>query len=607
MLLVPWALTAAACGDARPPADARTEPARPAVADPVDTTAPGGTTDAAEGEWVRSARDYEGTRFSPLRQITTANAESLQVAWTFSTGVNRGQEAAPIVAGTTMYVVTPFPNLIYALDLTNPGTVKWQYDPKPDPSALGVACCDWVNRGAAFADGRVFYNTLDNHTVALDAGTGRELWKVRLGDYNVGESMTMAPLVVKGKVLVGVSGGEFGVRGWLTALDAESGSVAWRAYSTGPDADVLIGDRFTPHYDSERGEDLGVTTWPPSAWQTGGGTVWGFVSYDPELDLIYYGTGNPGPWNPTVRPGDNKWTAGIFARDPDDGQAVWFYQTSPHDQFDHDGINESVLVDLPLGGTMRKVLLHPGRTGYMYTIDRTTGEVLSAPPFGLVTASQGVDLATGRLLPNPDKAPRMGRVVRMICPAASGMKDWQPSAWSPRTRLLYVPHQNLCMDYEGTEANYIAGTPYIGTEHKFYAGPGGLMGRFTAWDPVAGRAVWQIEERFPVWSGALVTAGDVVFYGTMDGFFKALDARTGRELWRFKAGSGIIGQPVSYTGPDGRQYVAVLSGIGGWPGAIVAAGLDTRDSTAGGGWGAAMRELPGATTPGGTLYVFALP
>ena len=201
----------------------------------------------------------------------------------------------------------------------------------------------------------------------------------------------------------------------------------------------------------------------------------------------------------------------------------------------------------------------------------------------------------------------MGRVVRMICPAASGMKDWQPSAWSPRTRLLYVPHQNLCMDYEGIEANYIAGTPYIGTEHKFYAGPGGLMGRFTAWDPVAGRAAWQVEERFPVWSGALVTAGDVVFYGTMDGFFKALDARTGRELWRFKAGSGIIGQPVSYTGPDGRQYVAVLSGIGGWPGAIVAAGLDTRDSTAGGGWGAAMRELPGATTPGGTLYVFALP
>lgn len=605
VLVVPWVVASAASCSERTP-DAARAPAS-AVSVRVDTAAVGGTTDAGEGEWVRSARDFEGTRFSPLHQINAANAESLQVAWTFSMGVNRGQEAAPIVVGSTMYVVAPFPNVIYALDLENPGTVKWQYEPHPDPSALGVACCDWVNRGAAYADGRVFYNTLDNHTVALDAETGRELWKVRLGDFNVGESMTMAPLVVKGKVLVGVSGGEFGVRGWLTALDAATGDIAWRAYSTGPDADVLIGDRFRPFYDSERGANLGVETWPPGAWQTGGGTVWGFVSYDPELDLIYYGTGNPGPWNPTVRPGDNKWTAGIFARDPDDGEAVWFYQTSPHDLYDHDGINESVLVDLPIGGATRKVLLHPGRTGYLYVIDRATGEVLSAPPFGFVTASQGVDLATGKLLPNPDKAPRMGRVVRMICPSSPGMKDWQPSAWSPRTRLLYVPHQNLCMDYEGIEANYIAGTPYVGTNHKYYPGPGGLMGRFTAWDPVAGRAAWQVEERFPVWSGALVTAGDVVFYGTMEGTFKALDARSGAELWRFGTGSGIVGQPVTYTGPDGRQYVAVLSGIGGWPGTIVAAGLDTRDSMAGGGWGAAMRELPGATTKGGMLYVFALP
>ncbi|MDQ2670515.1 MAG: PQQ-dependent dehydrogenase, methanol/ethanol family [Gemmatimonadota bacterium] len=573
----------------------------------MDTTAQGGTTGAAEGEWVRAARDYENTRFSPLDQITTANAASLEVAWSFSTGVNRGQEAAPVVVGTTMYVVTPFPNIVYALDLTNPGSVKWQYEPHPDPSALGVACCDWVNRGVAYADGRIFFNTLDNHTVALDAETGRELWKVRVGNFNIGESMTMAPLVVKGKVLVGVSGGEFGVRGWITALDAGTGRQVWRAYSTGPDAEVLIGDRFAPYYESERGTDLGVKTWPPDAWRTGGGTVWGFISYAPELDLIYYGTGNPGPWNPEVRPGDNKWTAGIFARDPDDGQAVWFYQTSPHDLYDHDGINESVLVNLPIGGSERPVLLHPGRTGYMYVIDRTNGRVLSATPFGHITASQGVDTATGKLLPNPDKAPRMGRVVRMICPAAPGMKDWQPSAWSPRTRLLYVPHQNLCMDFEAIEANYIAGTPYVGANHKFYAGPGGMMGRFTAWDPIAARPAWQIEERFPVWSGALVTAGDVVFYGTMDGWFKALDARSGEELWRFKTGSGVIGQPVSYRGPDGKQYIAVLSGIGGWPGTIVNAGLDTRDSMAGGGWGAAMRELPGATTKGGTLYVFALP
>ena len=606
---LPAALVLACGGDDAERAAESVAGAVPAASRPVavDTTAPGGTTDAAPGDWVRSARDYESTRFSPLAQITAANVGRLQVAWTFSTGVNRGQEAAPIVVDNTMYVVTPFPNILYALDLGRGGALKWKYEPKPNSSALGVACCDWVNRGAAYADGRIFYNTLDGHTVAVDARTGREIWKTRLGDFTKGESMTMAPLVVKGKVLVGVSGGEFGVRGWLTALDAASGDVAWKAYHTGPDADVLIGPRFKPFYPSDRGKDLGVATWPPDAWKTGGGTAWGFLSYDPELDLVYYGTGNPGPWNPEVRPGDNKWTSGIFARDPDDGQAVWFYQTSPHDLYDHDGINESILVDLPVNGRTRKVLLHPGRTGYMYVIDRATGQVLSAPEFGYITAAKGVDLKTGRIIPVKEKEPRTGKVVRMICPAAPGAKDWQPVAWSPRTRLLYVPHQNLCMDHEGLEANYIAGTPYVGANVKYYAGPGGHRGEFTAWDPAAGRAVWKIRERFPVWSGALVTAGDVVFYGTMDGLFKAIDARTGRELWRFRTGSGIIGQPVTFAGPDGKQYVAVLSGVGGWSGAIVAGDLDPRDSMAALGWGAAMADLKDATTKGGTLYVFALP
>jgi PQQ-dependent dehydrogenase (methanol/ethanol family) len=570
-----------------------------------DSTA---SANADDGQWTMASRDYANTRYSGLDQITTANVRELHVAWTFSTGVLRGQEAAPLVVGSTMYVVTPFPNILYALDLSQPGApVKWKYEPKPVSAAQGVACCDVVNRGAAYAAGRIFYNTLDAQTVAVDAATGKEAWRTRIGNINQGESITMAPLVVKGKVLVGISGGEFGIRGRLTALGAGSGKIAWRAYTTGPDSDVLIGERFKPFYPQDRGKNLGVRTWPGSAWKTGGGSVWGFLSYDPELDLIYYGTANPGPWNPEVRPGDNKWTAGVFARDPDDGQAVWFYQWTPHDLYDWDGINENVLVDLPWHGQARKLLLRPERNGYVYVMDRATGQVLSATPYGFITGSKGVDLKSGRLIPNPDKQPGTGKVVREICPAAPGMKDWQPSAWSPKLRVLFIPHQNLCMDYEGLQPNYIAGTPYVGVNAKFYAGPGGYRGEFLAWDPLAAKPLWSIKESFPVWSGALVTAGDVAFYGTMDGWFKAVNARTGEQLWRFKTGSGIIGQPISYRAPDGKQYVAVLSGVGGWSGAIVAGGLDARDSSAALGFVNAVRDLPDVTTKGGTLYVFALP
>ncbi|HEY7614749.1 MAG TPA: methanol/ethanol family PQQ-dependent dehydrogenase [Gemmatimonadales bacterium] len=604
-------LTLLGCSDAqpeRPSADNGAAPhsqslgARTVRGDTVRTTE-----GAAGGEWPMAAGDYANTRFSGLDQITADNVGRLQASWTFSTGVLRGQEAAPIVVGRTMYVVTPFPNILHALDLTNPGSTRWSYEPKPASAAQGVACCDVVNRGAAYADGRVFFNTLDNHTVAVDAETGKEIWRTRLGDINQGQTMTMAPLVVKGKVLVGNSGGELGVRGWITALDAASGKVAWRAFSTGPDTETLLGDRFRPFYTADREPDLGVKSWPGDGWKIGGGSVWGFVSYDPDLDLIYYGTANPGPWNPDVRPGDNKWTSSVFARDPDDGQAVWAYQWNPHDLYDHDGINENVLLDLDWRGGSRKVLVHADRNGYVYVVDRTSGEVLSAQPFHFITAYRGVDLRTGRIRTVAEKAPKTGSVVRMICPSAPGAKDWQPMAWSPRTRLLYIPHQNLCMDFEATDANYIAGTPYVGATVKYYPGPGGHRGEFSAWDPVAGKEVWTLKERFPVWSGALATAGDVVFYGTMDGYFKAVNARTGAQLWRFKVGSGIIGQPMTYRGPDGKQYVAVLAGVGGWSGAIVSAGLDPRDSTAGGGFVNAMKDLPQHTTKGGMLYVFGLP
>ncbi|MDQ1640588.1 MAG: lanthanide-dependent methanol dehydrogenase [Pyrinomonadaceae bacterium] len=561
-----------------------------------------------DGQWTMPAKDYASTRFSSLDQINSSNVASLKLAWSFSTSVLRGHEAAPIVANNTMYVVTPYPNIVYALDLTQPGgPVKWKYESKPASASQGVACCDVINRGVVYADGKIFFNTLDDYTIGLDAASGKELWKTHVGDINKGETMTMAPLVVKDKVLIGNSGGEFGVRGWLTALDATSGKIAWRAYHTGPDADVLIGQNFHPFYTQDKGKDLGISSWPADAWRIGGGTTWGWISYDPDQDLIFYGTGNPGPWNPEQRPGDNKWTCGIFARKPENGEAVWYYQFSPHDLHDYDGVNEQILLDLPVNGQTRKVLVRPERNGYVYVLDRTNGQVLSANPYAYITSSKGVDLNSGQFLYNETKNPQAGKVIREICPAAPGAKDWQPSAFSPRTGLLYIPHQNLCMDMEGLEANYIAGTPYVGANVKMYAGPGGNRGEFLAWDPVKGEKVWAIQEKFPVWSGAVATAGDLVFYGTMDGWFKAVDAHSGQLVWQFKCGSGIIGQPISYRGPDGKQYVAVLAGVGGWSGAIVAAGLDPRDPTGALGFVNAMTDLPDATTKGGMLYVFALP
>jgi lanthanide-dependent methanol dehydrogenase len=608
MRTIVLAAVAAACigcgGGAAPSKEASTTATPPPLASgPGVNPAP-----EADGDWVRPARDYASTRFSELDQITTESVKQLGVRGTFSTGVLRGHEAAPLVVNNTMYIVTPFPNILYALDLTKPGTpTKWKYEPKPLGASQGVACCDVVNRGAAYANGLIFYNTLDNRTVAVDAVTGLEKWVATLGDINTGQTITMAPLVVKDKVLVGNSGGEMGVRGWLTALDAATGRIAWRAYSTGPDTDVLIGPRFKPFYAQDRGGDLGIHTWPGEGWKQGGGTVWGWISYDPALNLIYYGTSNPGPWNAEQRPGDNKWTSGIFARDADTGEAVWFYQWSPHDLWDYDGVNEQILLDLPVNGATRKVLVRPERNGYMYVLDRATGEVLSADAFAHITSTKGVDLKSGRPIENEEKRPKPGQVIRDICPAAPGAKDWQPSAYSPRTGYVYIPGNNLCMDHEGVEANYIAGTPFVGANVKMYAGPGGYRGEFIAWDPVGRRKVWSIKESFPVWSGVVATAGDVVFYGTMEGWFKAVNARTGDVLWQFKTGSGIIGQPITYRGPDGKQYVAVLSGVGGWSGAVVSGDLDTRDGTAALGFANAVPDLRDATTKGGMLYIFGLP
>jgi lanthanide-dependent methanol dehydrogenase len=411
---------------------------------------------------------------------------------------------------------------------------------------------------------------------------------------------------VKGKVLVGNSGGEMGVRGWLTALDESTGKIAWRAYSTGPDKDVLIGSDFKPFYKSAQGKDLGVSTWPPGKWQIGGGPVWGWIEYDPALNLIYYGTGNPGPWNSNQRPGDNLWTTTIFARDADSGAAKWAYQITPHDLFDYDEINENILLDATIAGQARRVLVHIGRDGYMYVIGRATGEVLSADAYDTITSTHGIDLKTGRPINATELTPAVGKNITQVCPASPGAKDWQPAAYSPRTHLLYVPHQHLCMDFKTSEVGFIAGTPYVGATVDMYAGPGGYRGEFMAWDPLLRKKIWAIKEQFPVWSGALVTAGDVAFYGTLDRWFKAVDARDGKLLWQFHAGSGFVGQPVTYRGSDGNQYVAILAGVGGWPGAIANAEIDPRVRNGALGFNGATQDLPKFTSGGGELLIFSL-
>jgi PQQ-dependent dehydrogenase (methanol/ethanol family) len=559
-------------------------------------------------EWRLPNGDFANTRYSTLDKIDPTNASQLKVFATLSTGVPHGHEGAPLVIGGTMYVVTPFPNNLLAIDLTKPGgALKWTYQPHPDARAVGIACCDIVNRGASYGEGKIVYNVLDAHTVAVDATTGHEVWRTRVGNIDAGETVTMAPLIVKDKVIIGNSGGELGVRGWLLALDLATGKELWRAYNTGPDADVRIGANFRPFYKKDQGSDLGAKTWPEEQWKLGGSTVWGWISYDPEQNLVFYGTGNPGVWNPDLRPGDNKWSCSILARNPDDGMAKWAYQITAHDAWDYDEIMENVLVDMDFAGRVRKLLIHPGRTGFVFVLDRETGELLSAEKFQPVNWADSFDLKTGLAKENPDKRTKYGAVTKNICPSSTGGKEFVPSAFSPRTGLLYIPAHNTCMDYEGIEANYIAGTPYLGADVKMYPGPGGYQGELVAWDVARAKPVWGIrEEDFPVYSGVLATAGDVVFYGTMDGWFKAVNARDGTELWKFKTGSGIVGSPMTYLGPDGKQYVAVYSGVGGWMGAVAQPTVSADDSYAALGVVGAMRGIKRVTAPGDQVYVFGI-
>jgi PQQ-dependent dehydrogenase (methanol/ethanol family) len=569
---------------------------------------------SAGKEWPTPAGSLSGQRFSTLNQITPQNAGKLQVAWTFSTGVLRGHEGAPLVVGDVMYVHAPFPNTVFALDLNNDGKILWKYEPKQDPNVIPVMCCDTVNRGVAYGDGKIFLHQADTTLVALDAKTGNVVWSVKTDDPAKGATGTDAPLVVKDKVYVGVSGGEFGVRGWLAAYDVKDGKQVWRGYSIGPDSDTLIVPGKTTNLGKPVAAGSSTATWEGDQWKIGGGATWGWKSYDPQTNLIFYGSGNPSTWNPKQRPGDNKYSMTIWARDADTGAVKWVYQMTPHDQWDYDGVNEMVLVDQEIEGKPRHLLVHFDRNGFGYTLDRDNGALLVAAKYDpAVNWASRVDLdPKSENYGRPEvlsqySTEHNGEDVNStnICPAALGSKDEQPSAFSPQTGLFYVPTNHVCMDYEPFRVSYTAGQPYVGATLSMYPPKGDTnMGNFIAWDARTGKIVWSDPEQFSVWSGAVATAGGVVFYGTLEGYLKAVDATTGKELYRFKTPSGIIGNVMTYE-HAGRQYVAVLSGVGGWAGIGLAAGLN--DPHAGLGAVGGYAALNQYTSLGGSLTVFALP
>ena len=464
-----------------------------------------------------------------------------------------------------------------------------------------------VTRGLAYDNGKIFLNTLDDYSVAIDANTGKELWHTKLGDINQGETVTMAPIVVKGKVLIGNSGGEMGVRGWLTAVDENTGKIAWRAYWTGPDFDVLIGDDFNPHYNWLKGKDLGVKSWPPDKWQIGGAGVWGWISYDPDLNLIYYGTANPGAWNHEVRPGDNLWSSSLFARDPDTGNAKWADSIGPHDLWDYDEINENILIDLPIDNQVRKVLVHPGRNGFMYVVDRTTGEVLVGRSFRSVNTIKSIDLKTGRPVLN-DETHAQARQDSKRC--VSGL------AWSEglAARGLVAAHQTPLRsasaplhELPDQRGRLYRGYALCRRDRRHVCGPW--------WTP------WRVHG-----VGSSRAQENLVHHREVPG----LDRRIGdrgrhRLLWHHgslvqsgrrqdRAGAvavprafRFIGQPTTFVGNDGVQYVAIISGVGGWPGVVANAEIDPRVRNGALGFTGAMQDLPAQTVGGNSLLVFALP
>lgn len=543
--------------------------------------------------WAHARGQYNNQGYSALSQINTKNVKDLKLAWTFSTGVNRGHEGAPLVIDGIMYVHTAFPNNIYALDLNDDQKILWSYFPKQDPQTQAVMCCDNVNRGLAFGNGNIYLQQNNGLLVALNAKTGEVAWQTQVNDPKTGATNTNAPMVVKDKVLTGCAGGEFGVRCFMAAYYLKDGSLAWKAYSTGPDAEVLIGADFNqanPQYsalsvykDINGGNkqggsfeplpnnqlninepELGVRTWlkpqqEKDGWQNGGGAVTGYFSFDPKTNLVYYGTGNPGVWNADVRPGDNKWASSVFARDVDTGQAKWAMQTTPHDEWDYDATNEVVLFK----NKNKTYATQVNKNGFIYTWQADNGTLIATEkvhPF--VNWANSVDLKTGVPAKDAKYSTHQDYNMKGGCPSRIGAKGMNPAAYSPKTELLYTPLLHTCMNYEPVQSKFKAGQPWVGATTIRFPGPDGVYGGLAAFNPKTAKAYWYSKDKYLTISGVLATAGNLVFYSSGERWFKALDANNGKELWRYQAASPILGNPFSYSN-KGKQYIAIVSGPGG--------------------------------------------
>jgi alcohol dehydrogenase (cytochrome c) len=534
--------------------------------------------------WPVYGGDTGNTRYSASKQINTGNVSKLSVEWALQLGSLRSQESTPILVGDTLFVTSSFgPKNTYAVNAKT-GEVKWTYQPEIPKGIDQYACCDVNNRGVAYNDGKVFLGRLDANIVALDAKTGKEIWKTPIIDYTGGSVITSPPTLVKNLVITGYGGGEYGVRGSIVALDQATGKEVWRTYTV------------------PMGTEPGADTWKGDSGKNGGGVAWHIGSYDPKLNLVYYGTSNPSPWSASVRGNDssdigkfsNLYTASILALNPDTGKIAWHYQTTPHDAWDYDGVNELVFADLPFDGKKVPVLMQANRNGFFYVIDRASGKLLSAKQYVEgVNWATGIDMKTGAPIETAGNAKRPGmkRKASNVCPNLIGAKNWMPMSYDQQTGLVYIPTINLCMDMEGIDPEYKRGAFYLGVNFDLgKSGPGGHGGGVKAWDPVAQKEVWFNKDELPYTGAVMTTGGGLVFHGDLKGWFKALDAKTGKLLWKFNAGSGITAAPMTYT-LDGKQYVAVVSG---------------RTLSIPAFFGALGEKMVAASPEGGTLYVFSV-
>ncbi len=532
----------------------------------------------------------QGQRFSPLKKINKENIKNLVPAWTLSLGGEkmRGQETQPLVKDGVMYITGSYSRM-WAVDAKT-GREIWQYDARLPEGIL--PCCDVVNRGAAIHGDKVFFGTLDAQLLALDAKTGKVVWKKKIDDFKAGFSYTAAPLIVPSKahgpiIVTGVSGGEFGIVGRIEARKVETGDLVWTRPTVEGHMGTLNGKEST--MTGKRGE-----SWPGDLWKTGGGATWLGGTYDPDTKLMFFGTGNPAPWNSHMRPGDNKWTCARIAVDPETGNIKWGYQTTPNDGWDYDGVNEVVAFDL--NGT--KAVATADRNGFFYVLNRESGKFISAYPFvEKITWAKGID-KNGRPIFNPENRPgdptksadgKKGKPIFAI-PSFLGGKNWMPMAYSPSTKLFYIPSNEWGMDLWNEPVTYKKGAAYLGAGFTIKPIFDDHIGALKAMDPATGKIAWSYKNKAPLWGGVLTTDGGLVFFGTPEGDLKALDAKSGKELWSFNTGSGIVGSPITWE-QDGEQFVSVVSG---WGGAVPL-------------WGGEVAKTVAHLNQGGMLWTFKVP